>query len=236
MSTSTTRVTLRPADARGRTDLGWLDSRHTFSFGGYFDPTHVGFRALRVINDDRVGPGGGFGMHGHRDMEIVSVVLAGALAHRDSMGHDGVVEAGGVQYMSAGSGIRHSEFNASDREPVHFLQIWIEPSSPGGEPRYADVAPNDRDTSDGLVPLVTGSGRDGSIAMRQDAEILQATLAAGGTATIADDFPFGWVHVVSGRVRIGEATLDPGDGAAIEGGTLELRAEEPSSALVFRLR
>lgn len=236
MTPVTPPLVLRPADARGRTDLGWLDSRHTFSFGGYHDPAHLSFRALRVINDDRVAPGGGFGMHGHRDMEIVSVVLSGALAHRDSMGHDGVVEAGGVQYMSAGSGIRHAEFNASASEPVHFLQIWIEPSSPDGAPRYADLDPRARLSTGGLVPIVTGTGRDDSITMRQDGEILLATLGAGEVAAIADDFPFGWVHVISGRLRLGEATLGPGDGAGVEGDRLEILADEPSSALVFRLR
>lgn len=236
MTTPSPSIVLRPADARGRTDLGWLESRHSFSFGGYHDPAHQGHHALKVINDDRVAPGGGFGMHGHRDMEIVSIVLSGALAHRDSLGHEGVVEAGGVQYMSAGSGIRHSEFNASDRDPVHFLQIWIEPATTGDTPRYADLATPPEHADRGLVPLVTGSGRDESLAMRQDAEILQAKPIAGTTLEIDDDFPHGWVQVISGRVRLGDTVLVTGDGAAVEGGRLTMQAEETSSVLVFRLR
>lgn len=226
----------RPADARGHTDLGWLDSRHTFSFGGYHDPAWMGFHALRVINDDRVAPGGGFEMHGHRDMEIVSLVLDGALAHRDSLGHEGLVRAGGVQYMSAGSGIRHSEFNASPTEPVHFLQIWIEPDAVGGTPRYADDDPTVRLDSETIVPVVTGSGRDGSIAMRADAELLLARVAADDVISIDDEFPAGWAQVIDGSVRIGESTLGPGDGASILGSRFELHVSAGSRLLLFRLR
>lgn len=232
----TPSITIRPADARGRTDLGWLDSRHTFSFGGYHDPAHPGFRALRVINDDRVAAGGGFGMHGHRDMEIVSLVLDGGLAHRDSLGNEGVVRPGGVQYMSAGSGVRHSEFNVSQTEPVHFLQIWIEPDAPGGEPRYVDADPSPRLAGNALVPIVTGSGRDGSIAMRADAELLIARPESDAVLRIDDDFPTGWIHVIDGTAEIAGLTLGPGDGAATTGADLEIRAPAGSRLLVFRLR
>jgi len=234
--TTTPSIVTRPADARGRTDLGWLDSRHTFSFGSYHDPEHMGFRALQVINDDRVAPGGGFGMHGHRDMEIVSLVLAGGLAHRDSLGHEGLVRPGGVQYMSAGVGIRHSEFNASETDPVHFLQIWIEPDAPGGEPRYEDVDPTARLEAGGLVPIVTGSGRDGSIAMRADAELLLARTDAEEVLRIADDFPAGWIHVIDGGVTVGGAMLGPGDGASMTGTEFEIHGTAGSRLLVFRLR
>jgi redox-sensitive bicupin YhaK (pirin superfamily) len=235
MST-TPSITIRPADARGHTDLGWLDSRHTFSFGGYHDAAHMAFHALRVINDDRVAPGGGFGMHGHRDMEIISLVLDGGLAHRDSLGNEGVVRAGGVQYMSAGSGVRHSEFNVSETEPVHFLQIWIEPDAPGGEPRYVDADPTSRLDAGALVPIATASGRDGSITMRADAELLMARTEDGGTLRIDDDFPAGWVHVIDGTHRIDDTILGAGDGASITGGRFELRTELAGRLLVFRLR
>ncbi len=236
MSTTPNTITPRRADDRGHTDLGWLDSRHTFSFGGYHDPAHPGFHALRVINDDRVAAGGGFGMHGHRDMEIVSLVLDGGLAHRDSLGNEGVVHAGGVQYMSAGSGVRHSEFNASATAPVHFLQIWIDPDAPGGDPRYVDADPSTRLEPGVLVPIVTASGRNGSIAMRADAELLMARSEADGVLRIDDDYSAGWLHVIDGEHRIEDTPLASGDGAAVVGGRFEIRTKVAGRLLVFRLR
>ena len=163
----------RAANARGSVDFGWLQSQHTFSFGSYQDPAHMGVSVLRVINEDRVAPGAGFDTHGHRDMEIISYVRSGAIRHEDSMGHQFVLPAGEVQVMSAGSGVTHSEFNASNTEPLHFLQIWIEPNRLGTAPRYEQR----QITQNGaLTPLVTGDGRDGSLTMQQDAACIGCSL------------------------------------------------------------
>ena len=172
-------ISILRAGDRGHFDHGWLDTRHTFSFGDYHDPRRMGFRALRVINEDRVRPGEGFGTHGHRDMEILTYVLEGGLAHKDSMGNGSVIVPGDVQYMSAGTGVRHSEFNASKTEPVHFYQIWILPNETGAAPRYAQKR-FDRDAKEGNLRLVASpSGEDGSMAIRQDARVYAAVARPG---------------------------------------------------------
>src|ERR1043165_6724599 len=167
-------MTVRKSADRGHADHGWLDSRHTFSFADYHDPAHMGFGALRVINEDRVQPGQGFGTHGHRDMEIISYVLQGGLAHKDSMGNGSVIKPGAVQRMSAGTGVRHSEYNASDRELVHFLQIWIEPSALSVDPSYEEKHFDDASKRGRLRIVASRDGRDGSVRIHQDADLYAA--------------------------------------------------------------
>ena len=172
-------ITIRKSEARGHFDHGWLDTRHTFSFADYWDPEQVNFRSLRVINEDRVVPAAGFGTHGHNDMEIVSYVLEGQLAHKDSMGNGSTIVPGDVQYMSAGTGVRHSEFNASESEPVHFLQIWILPDKRGYAPRYGQKRFEDAEKRGQLRLVVSGTGENGSIAIRQDANVYATLLGEG---------------------------------------------------------
>jgi hypothetical protein len=230
-------MTRRSADSRGRTKLDWLDSRHTFSFGGYRDPAHMGFRALRVINDDVVEPGRGFGEHGHQDAEILSYVLEGRLEHRDSLGNGSVIRAGDLQYMSAGSGVRHSEFNPSRDERVHFLQIWILPDESGGAPRYAEKALGDAARPNALTLLFAGRPRDGAVGIRADADVYLGRLDAGRGATHRTSPDRGvWIHVVSGRLDVAGDELGPGDGAAIEGtGEVALAARSDVELLLFDL-
>lgn len=230
-------MTLRPAEARGKADLGWLRSAHSFSFGGYRDPAHDGFANLRVINDDQVAGGGGFPTHPHKDFEIFSYVLDGALEHKDSMGNGSVVRKGGVQYMSAGSGVQHSEFNPSATEPVHFLQIWLFPNVFGVAPKYEtkDLTPADKDGR--LALFLSPDGRDGSIAARADADVYAATLR--DDQRIGFDLPSdhkGWVQVAKGNVSVNGLQLREGDGLAIhEGGTLSFRDGEEAEFLLFDL-
>lgn len=231
-------ITLRPAKERGTTDFGWLDSRHTFSFGDYYDPAHMGFRTLRVINDDRVEPGAGFPTHPHRDMEIVTYVLEGAIEHRDSMGNGSVIRAGDVQRMSAGTGVTHSEFNHSKEEALHFLQIWFLPEKRGLEPGYEQKNFSRKDLEGGLRVVVSRDGRDGSVRMNQDAAIYVGLLGKGAKAT--HPIPKGrhaWVHVASGAVLLEGKKLVEGDGAAIsEEKKISLEGVEPGSrVLVFDL-
>src|SRR5438067_2753920 len=176
-------ITLRPAEARGRTALDWLDSRHTFSFSDYYDPEQMGFRSLRVINDDRVAPGGGFGTHGHRDMEILTYVLEGALEHRDSLGTGSVIRRGDLQRMSAGTGIRHSEFNPSPSEPVHFLQIWLLPERSGLRPGYEQKTFPDAEKRGRLRLVAARDGREGAVTIHQDVDLYAALLASGERVT-----------------------------------------------------
>ncbi len=208
---------IRRAADRGTANFGWLDSRHTFSFGDYYDPGHMGFGPLRVINEDRVSPGQGFDTHGHRDMEIISYVLEGALEHKDSIGTGSVIRPGDVQVMSAGTGIRHSEFNHSKTEPVHFLQIWIEPDREGIAPRY-DQKQFPDDQKRGRLRLVASSdGRDGSIVIHQDVELFAAILNAGEQATRSfRTGRNGWLQVVRGSVEANGRRLNAGDGAAVQ--------------------
>jgi len=230
-------IQMRRAQDRGRFDFGWLDTRHTFSFGEYHDPQWSGFSVLRVLNEDRVRPGQGFGMHGHRDMEILSWVLEGAIEHRDSLGNGQVLRPGEIQRMSAGSGIRHSEFNPSAESSLHFLQIWIVPKAPGGEPSY-DQRMVDPARLDGIFGLVASpDGREGSVRIQQDATLSIARLKAGGEASI--DMGPGrkaWVQVSRGSAETAGMVVSAGDGMAVgEEIHLGFRALEDSEILVFDL-
>jgi len=209
-------ITIRNRDERGAVNMGWLDSRHSFSFGHYHDPAHMGFRALRVINDDRVIPGAGFPTHGHADMEIVSYVLDGALEHKDSLGTGSVIRPGDVQRMSAGTGIRHSEYNASREESVHFLQIWILPERRGLAPGYEQKAFADTEKRGRLRLVGSRDGRDGSVTIHQDVD-LYATLLDGDESATFDLRPgrHAWVQVARGQVRLNGLLLKEGDGAAV---------------------
>ena len=229
---------IRRSGDRGHFDHGWLDTRHTFSFGEYHDSRFMGFRDLRVINEDRVRPGQGFGTHGHRDMEILSYVLEGGLAHRDSLGNGSVIVPGDVQYMSAGTGVRHSEFNASQTEPVHFMQIWIQPNAEGQEPRY-DQKRFDLEAARGGLRLVASpSGEDGSIAIRQNVRVYASRLDPGRSATLT--LPAGrhlWTQIVRGDVDLNGKALAAGDGVAASRET-EFRfsaGEAPAELLAFDL-
>ncbi|NUQ77310.1 MAG: pirin family protein [Polyangiaceae bacterium] len=208
-------ITIRPAEQRGHADHGWLDSHHTFSFADYYDPDHMGFRSLRVINDDRVQSGKGFGTHPHRDMEIISYVIEGALSHRDSMGTGSVIKPGDVQRMSAGSGVTHSEFNDSQTEPVHFLQIWLLPAERGISPSYEQKAFSREEKLGRLRLVASPDGRDGSVLIHTDAAVYAGIFEAGQ----ASELPLAkgrhaWVHVVQGNVRVNGRDLKEGDGAA----------------------
>jgi len=208
---------VRKAKDRGTANFGWLDSRHTFSFGSYYDPRFMGFGTLRVINEDRVAPGKGFDTHGHRDMEIVSYVLDGALEHKDSIGTGSVIRPGDVQRMSAGTGIRHSEFNHSRAEPVHFLQIWIEPARAGITPSYEQKTFS-TDAKRGRLRLVgSRDGRDGSVTIHQDVDLFASVLGNGETVSHAlADGRKGWLQVARGSVTVADQVLVAGDGAAFD--------------------
>ena len=229
-------LTLRPSGARGHADHGWLNSFHTFSFAGYFDPAQMGFGPLRVINEDRVAGGAGFDTHGHRDMEIISYVLAGGLAHRDSMGHGSTIHPGDVQVMSAGTGVRHSEFNHSAEQRVHFLQIWITPSKQGLTPRYDQAHFDEASRRNQLRLIVSGDGRDGSLKINQDARIFASLCDAGSTLTHVMQGRRSWIQMISGSIECLGQTLSSGDGAAIEAEeALVLRATQDSHFLLFDL-
>jgi redox-sensitive bicupin YhaK (pirin superfamily) len=229
-------MTLRKANERGHAEHGWLDSYFTFSFAEYYDPQWLGYRTLRVINDDLIMPGMGFGTHPHRDMEIISYVLAGALQHRDSMGNGRVIRPGEFQYMSAGSGVEHSEFNPSKTEATRLLQIWIKPDAKGLKPRYAEKNLVQAET--GKLHLVASkTGRDGSMAIHQDADLLLAKLEDGQTVThtFAPNRN-AWVHVAEGEVTINGQKLSGGDAVAVsEEKALAISASKPSQVLLFDL-
>lgn len=227
---------IRRAEDRGHANHGWLNSYHTFSFANYYDPRYMGFRALRVINDDTVLGGGGFDMHPHRDMEIISYVLSGALQHRDSMGTEAVMRAGDVQRISAGTGVLHSEFNYSPIEPVHFLQIWLMPDQKGLKPRYGEKS--FANAPYGQLNLVASkSGRDGSLAINQDADLYLAKLQP--QTEVAHRLTSGrhaWVHVAEGEVRVNGKELKAGDAMALTAEpTVELASRQPSQVLLFDL-
>jgi len=230
-------LTVRPSDERGHAQHGWLDSRHTFSFSEYYDPKHMGFRALRVINEDRVEPGKGFGKHHHDDMEIVTYVLDGVLAHQDSLGNGASISPGEVQRMSAGTGIDHSEFNHSKSERVHFLQIWILPEKDGLAPGYEQRAfPLDA-KGDALLLVASRDGRDGSVTVHQDVEIYAGRLAKGARVEHAlRKGRHAWIQVARGKVAVNGVALDTGDGlAASDEPKLEITATEAAEVLLFDL-
>jgi len=230
-------IQIRRSTERGHADHGWLESRHTFSFADYHDPEQMGFRALRVINEDRVAPGEGFPTHGHRDMEILSYVLEGGLAHQDSTGGGGVIRPGDVQRMSAGSGVSHSEFNASRSEPVHFLQIWIVPERRGIPPGYEQKHFAAEQRQGRLRLVASPDAADGSLTIHQDARVYSALLGRG--ETVSHPLTVGrhaWVQVARGQVRLGDVLLSAGDGAAISGEkAVTLAGESPSEVLLFDL-
>jgi len=230
-------ITLRKAADRGHAEHGWLDSRHTFSFGGYHDPRHMGFRALRVINEDRVAPAKGFGAHGHRDMEIISYVLEGALQHKDSLGTGSVIKPGDVQRMSAGRGVTHSEYNASKDEPVHFLQIWLLPSARGIEASYEQKTFSAEDKRGKLRVVASPDAREGSVTLHSDAVLYAGLFEAGETAALTlAPARHGWVQVARGRVTVNGTALGAGDGAAITSETqLQIEGVEAAEVLVFDL-
>ena len=226
---------LRRAQERGHANHGWLDSYHTFSFGDYYDPRHMGFSNLRVINDDTVSPRGGFGTHGHRDMEIISYVLDGALKHKDSMGNGSVIRPGDVQRMSAGTGITHSEFNASDSEPVHFLQIWVLPEENGLRPGYEQKAFSPEEKRGRLRLVGSRDGRGGSVTIHQDVDLYATLLREGDSVghELADGRK-AWVQVAQGRAVLNDEQLQPGDGVAIEGpATIRLSGASEAELLLF---
>ena len=231
------KMTVRRASERGRADHGWLLSFHTFSFADYYDPAHMGFRALRVINEDRVQSGQGFGTHSHRDMEIISYVLDGALEHKDSMGTSSIIRPGEVQRMSAGTGVTHSEFNASRSELVHFLQIWILPAAPGGKPGYEQKAFPEAERKGKLRLVASSDGRDGSVTVRQDVALYSGLLCTG--ETLRHELAAGrhaWVHVARGQVEIGGEHLEAGDAVAVSDARgLELSGSDASEVLLFDL-
>ncbi len=230
-------LTLRRSAERGGGQYGWLDTRHTFSFNDYHDPSHMGFRALRVMNEDWIAPGKGFGTHGHRDMEIVTYVLEGAVAHKDSLGNGSVLRPGEFQRMTAGTGIEHSEFNPSETEPVHLYQIWLFPEKRGLTPSYDQRAFPDEERDGKLRVVASPDGRDGSLTIRQNAEVYLATLDAGGQAEhrLAPG-RHAWVQVLRGRIQLNGIDLSASDGAAVsEEIALGLRAVERSELMLFDL-
>jgi len=224
---------VRRANERGHARHGWLDSFHSFSFADYHDPSHMGFGPLRVINEDRVQPGQGFGTHGHRDMEIISYVLEGGLAHRDSMGNGSVIRPGDVQRMSAGTGITHSEYNASERDPVHFLQIWIEPEVRGIAPSYEEKRFDDASKRGQWRLIASRDGREGSVRIHQDARLYVTRLEAG--ESISHELASGrraYVHVIRGDARVNEQPLTTGDALKVES-EREVRVDQARAADVL---
>jgi redox-sensitive bicupin YhaK (pirin superfamily) len=230
-------ITLRPSNERGHANHGWLDSHHTFSFANYYDPEHMGFRALRVINEDRVAPGRGFGTHPHRDMEIISYVLSGSLAHKDSMGNAATIQTGEVQRITAGTGIAHSEFNPSDTDPVHFLQIWILPDATGLTPSYDETLFSAADKQGQWRQVASQMPVEGAVHINQDVDIYATVLTTG------DRQPFelrpgryGWVQVTNGKISLNGHSLEAGDGAAISDETqLDIQAHSDAEVLLFDL-
>ena len=230
-------IVRRPAEERGRGNHGWLDSRHTFSFADYHDPAHMGFRALRVINEDRVQAGQGFGTHPHRDMEIISYVLEGELGHQDSLGTGSVIRPGDVQRMSAGTGVRHSEMNNSPTSPVHFLQIWLMPERRGVPPQYEQKRFEPAEKQGRLRLVASRDGRQGSVSVNQDVD-LYAGLFKAGERTRLDLRPgrHAWIQVARGEVTVNGETLHQGDGAAVsDESTLEITSTADAEVLVFDL-
>jgi len=230
-------ITVRPGSERGHFDHGWLDTYHTFSFASYHDPRHMGFRSLRVINEDRVQPAEGFGTHAHRDMEILTWVLEGALEHKDSMGNGSVIRPGDIQRMSAGTGVTHSEFNPSRKELVHLLQIWLLPSQRGLTPSYEEKRFEPESRRSVLRLIAARDGRDGAVSIHQDADLWTALLEP--TEAVRHPLPVGrhaWLHVARGKVTANGTKLEAGDGAAFSSEpSVEVRATDRAEVLLFDL-
>jgi len=230
-------ITLRPSNKRGHANHGWLDSYHTFSFANYYDPNHMGFRALRVINEDRVQPGRGFGTHGHRDMEIITYVLEGAVEHKDSLGNGAIVTPGEVQRMSAGTGIMHSEFNPSQTEPVHFLQIWILPDQQGLQPSYEQRAFELEQRQGKLRLIAAKDGRDGAVTIHQDVDLYSAVLQPGDRVSHQlQPNRYGWLQVAQGAASLNGYALKAGDGVAVsQAESLNINTDSGAEILLFDL-
>lgn len=233
-------IQIRKAEDRGRTQIDWLDSYHTFSFGEYYDPDNTGFGYLRVINDDIIEPSMGFGSHPHRDMEIITVMLEGQLAHKDSMGNGSVIKKGDIQKMTAGSGIMHSEFNSSDSQAAHLLQIWITPNKMGLEPRYEQISIDDLQNSDDIKLIASGNADSGNgiIKINQNLDLFFGTLVKGNKADfVSESSKKIWVQLMSGSISINGVGLNTADGAAITGTEkLEIQSKENSEFLIFEMK
>lgn len=228
---------IRKSDDRGLANHGWLKSRHTFSFADYYDPKHMGFRSLRVINEDRIDGGTGFGRHPHRDMEIISYVVSGALEHQDSMGNKAIIRPGEVQKLSAGSGMSHSEQNYVKDQPTHFFQIWIMPNEKGGQPTYGQKSFEADLVSKKLVLAISEDGRDGSIAIKQDADMYISRLKQNDSVEFnLRDGRGAWIQVVSGSLTVNEQELKTGDSLAVDtAGLLKINSAQPSEFMLFDL-
>lgn len=237
MKATANELNIRRANERGHADHGWLNSHHTFSFADYYDPEHMGFRSLRVINDDRVAPGKGFGMHPHRDMEIFSYVLEGTLEHKDNIGNGRQLKPGRIQLMSAGQGVTHSEFNPSPTEPLHFLQIWIQPRETGLTPSYTEWHPKAENAKASKVLVISPDGRDDSATIHQDVDVYRIRLEPGQTVTHELKQGRGaWLQIAEGAVALNGVALETGDGASTEAaGQIELTATKQTEALLFDL-
>ena len=231
------KITLRKSSERGHGNHGWLDSHHTFSFSDYYDPAYMGFRSIRVINEDRVAPRGGFPTHQHRDMEIFSYIVGGALEHKDSMGNGRKLTPGQIQLMSAGSGVAHSEFNPSSSEPAHFLQIWIKPRAQGLTPSYTEWHPPADHEETNKVLVISPDGRENSATIHQDADIYRIRLKAGDA--VSHTLPEGrglWLQLITGKLTAGGIAIEPGDAISTEeGGDINLIASEDAEAILFDL-
>ena len=230
-------ITIRKANERGHFNHGWLNTYHTFSFDQYYDPRYMGFRVLRVINEDFVSAGRGFPMHAHRDMEIITYILEGALQHEDSMGNGSTIRPGDVQRMSAGTGVRHSEKNSSPTEAVHLLQIWILPHTVGLDPSYEQKAFTEDDRRNNLRLIASSDGKEGSVVIHQDASLYASIIEQGANVThLMPETRYGWLQVARGAVAVNGEPADQGDGAVIVGESkIEIAAREPAEILLFDL-
>jgi hypothetical protein len=230
-------ITIRKSEDRGHFDLGWLDTYHTFSFDRYHDPAHMHFRSLRVINEDRVQPSNGFPTHSHRDMEIITYILSGALEHRDSMGNGSVIRPGDVQRMSAGTGVSHSEFNPSETETVHLLQIWILPAQHNLPPSYEEKHFSEEERHGRLRLIAANDGSEAAVMIQQDARIYAGILEAGQTVVQSlDENRYAWLQVARGTIRLNQAELKQGDGAAVRReSALKIAAHDQAEILLFDL-
>jgi quercetin 2,3-dioxygenase len=237
MKTKSSELTIRRSSERGHANHGWLNSYHTFSFADYYDPAHMGFRSLRVINQDIVAPGAGFPTHPHREMEIFSYVVSGTIAHKDSMGNGRELKPGQIQLMSAGTGVTHSEFNPSRTEALHLLQIWIQPNKNRLQPSYTEWHPSADSENDPKVLVISADGRENSATIHQDADVYRVRLKAG--ESISHDLSSGrglWLQLIHGQLTTNEAKLFPGDAASTETpGTVTFTATEDAEALLFDL-